>query len=123
MGVGAVTSKKVNRGADVLPFTIKREPIGTVERAAGRDLAELRALGMMTTGTTALAASYRRAARDVDRSEKNRDPWASASAMRELRALRLELAPLASPLAGDNLGDLLTEIANVVREQREAASS
>ena len=116
-----MTAKR-NRGAESLPFEVKREPVGTVERAAGKDLAELKALGMMTTATSALAASYRRAARDVDRSDKNRDPWAAASAMRELRALRLELAPTASPLAGDSLGDLLSNIADVVRQQRETST-
>lgn len=108
--------------APALPFAVKREPTGTVEKAAAADLRELRELGMLTTGTTALAAAYRRAARDVDRAERARDPWASASAMRELRALRLELAPTASPLAGDTLGDLLTEIADVVRSSRSTAT-
>lgn len=104
--------------ADVLPFAVKREPVGTVERAAGKDLRELRDLDMLTTGTTALAAAYRRAARDVDRADRARDPWAAASAMRELRALRLELAPTASPLAGDGLSELLSDIAEVVRGAR-----
>jgi hypothetical protein len=101
----------------------KREPIGTVEKAAAADLRELSILGMLTTATTALAAAYRRAARDVDRAERQRDPWAAASAMRELRALRLEIAPTASPLAGEGLSDLLQQISEVVRGERDRRSS
>jgi len=108
---------------NVLPFAIKREPVGTVEKAATKDLRDLRELGMLTTGTTALAAAYRRAARDADRAERLRDPWAAASAMRELRALRLEIAPTASPLAGDGLAELLEDIAQVVADARRTSSS
>lgn len=102
-----------------LPFPVEREPVGTVEKAAAADLRELRELGMLSTGTGALCAAYRRAARDADRAERKRDPWASASAMRELRALRLEIAPTASPLTGDTLSELLDDIARVVAESRE----
>lgn len=100
-------------------MAVKREPIGTVEKAAARDLRQLEELGMMTTGTTALAATYRRAARMADRAEREHNAWAAATAMRELRATRLELAPTAAPLAGDGLTDLLESIAQVVRENRE----
>lgn len=113
--------RKQTAGAEVLPFGVKREPVGTVEKAAMADLRELHELGMLTTGTSALTAAYRRAARECDRAERKRDPWASASAMRELRALRLEIAPTAAPLAGDGLAELLEQIADVVRTQRERA--
>lgn len=114
-------SRSKSKGQDnVLPFAVKREPIGTVEKAAAADLRELGSLGMLTTATSALAAAYRRAARDVDRAERARDPWAAASAMRELRALRLEIAPTASPLAGDGLQELLEQITQVVRDSRRA---
>lgn len=116
-------SRRPSSTDNVLPFAVKREPIGTVERAASSDLRELRDLGMLTTGTSALAAAYRRAARDTDRAERKQDPWASASAMRELRALRLELAPTAAPLAGDGLSDLLEEIARTIAEQRASTTA
>lgn len=118
-----MTRAKRTTSDNVLPFAVKREPIGTVEKAAASDLRELRDLGMLTTATTALAAAYRRAARDVDRAERSRDHWAAASAMRELRALRLELAPTSSPLAGDGLEDLLSEISSLVRGNREETST
>jgi hypothetical protein len=97
----------------------EKESMGTVERAAAKDLRELRQLGMMTTATEALAAAYRRAARDVDRADRSRDVWAATAAMRELRSLRLELAPTASPLAGDSLSELLDQITDVVERSRE----
>ena len=118
-----MTRKSSSSDQGTLALTIKREPVGTVERAAAADLKELRTLGMMTTATTALAAAYRRAARDTDRADRERDPWKAASAMRELRALRLEIAPTASPLAGEGLSELLESIADVVRENRRQTST
>jgi hypothetical protein len=114
-------SQHKSKSQEALPFKVKREPVGVVERAAAADLRELRELGMLTTATAALAAAYRRAARDADRADRERDPWKAASAMRELRALRLEIAPTAAPLAGDGLSDLLESIAQVVRDNRETA--
>ena len=113
-----MAARRASSEQNVLPFKVKREPIGTVERAAAADLRELRDLGMLTTATTALQTAYRRAARDADRADRERDPWKAASAMRELRALRLEIAPTASPLAGDGLSELLDSIAQVVRDAR-----
>lgn len=101
-------------------FTPKRETAGPAERAAAKDLKALRALDMLTTGTEALQVSYRRAARFVDRAERAGDAWAATTAMRELRAVRLELAPLASPLAGDGLTDLLDSITTIVEGARAA---
>lgn len=75
---------------------------------------------MLATGTGALEAAYKRAAREVDRAERKRDPWAAASAMRELRALRLEIAPTVSPMSGDDVADLLSNIAEIVERQRES---
>lgn len=103
---------------DELPLPQSREKLGPTERAAQGDLRELRRLDMLTTGTSALTVAYRLAARDVDRAERKSDAWAAASAMRELRALRLEIAPTAAPLAGDGLGELLGDIADVIRAAR-----
>lgn len=118
-----MTRKTSSSEQGMFSLGMKREPVGTVEKAAAADLKELRSLGMMTTATSALAAAYRRAARDADRADRERDPWKAASAMRELRALRIEIAPTASPLAGEGLSELLESIADVVRENREPATT
>ena len=73
---------------------------------------------MLTTGTEALQVAYKRSARMIDRAERAQDTWAATAAMRELRSIRIELAPLASPLAGDGLSDLLEQITEVVRTSR-----
>ena len=104
-------------------FPVKREPVGMAEKAAQKDLRELRALDMLTTGTEALQVAYKRSARLVDRAERAADTWAATAAMRELRAIRLELAPLASPLAGDGLTDLLESITDIVTADREERAS
>lgn len=89
-----------------------------VERAAREDVRRLRELGVITTATEALAVAYKRAARDCDRADRARDVWAATAAMRELRALRLELAPTSTALEGDQLSTLLSEISAVVRSER-----
>jgi hypothetical protein len=105
--------------APELPLTGgKREPIGTVERAAAADVRELRRLELVGSGVTALEAAYRRAAKEIDRAGRARDVWAGLAAIRELRATRLELGPVVNPMSGDDVDDLLEQVAAMLRAQR-----
>ena len=101
-----------------LPGTAKREPAGTVERAAASDLRALRDLDLLGPGSDALAAAYRRAAREVDRAERRRDAWAGFAAIRELRSTRLELAPMSANIADDDLDNVLAEVAALLNADR-----
>jgi hypothetical protein len=64
------------------------------ERAAEADLRDLRKAGQMAVATSALATAYRLVAREVDRAETEEDRWGKMKAASELRAIRVQLAPM-----------------------------
>jgi hypothetical protein len=90
---------------------------GDVELAAARDLDELR--DQLPDGSAALEAAYQLLARELDRAERERDRYGKINTVRQLQAIRRELAPVRAEIDAATVDDFFAAMSAKIRDGEE----